>query len=312
MEPFVFLAKAARRKMEKMDGARLAEQSPAPQVHQINNLPYINDGDPFHLLDIYYPAQTRKPLPVLVDIHGGALVYGTKDLNKNYATTLASYGFTVISLSYRLAPEVGFDAQLRDILAAFRWIAQNGGQYPCAMEQLYLTGDSAGALLSVYGAMANESPRLQTLFEAPGSPLRFSALGLVSGLYFTTGNTLESRLQPLIFGRDYKHRCPYYPAMKLEELEEVKKLPPCYLVTSDEDMLKRQTVRFSALLEKRDVPQRFTNFSKREGKKLEHVFSIAYPNERESRITMEEMLAFFRRQAPVSKAERLLTVEEYS
>ncbi len=74
----------------------------------------------------------------------------------------------MISLSYRLAPEVLFPEQVRDILAAFRWIAAHGAEYPCQMENLFLTGDSAGGLLAAYTALVNESVDLQRIYGTQG------------------------------------------------------------------------------------------------------------------------------------------------
>lgn len=167
----------------KSDAKRIALQKPTPGITQVTDIAYLPDGHRGHLLDVYYPEGTAEPLPVVIDIHGGGLMYGYKELNKYYNLAIASRGFTVISLSYRLAPEVLFPEQVRDILAAFRWIAAHGAEYPCQMENLFLTGDSAGGLLAAYTALVNESVDLQRIYGTQGSGLRFNALGLTSGMF---------------------------------------------------------------------------------------------------------------------------------
>ena len=159
----------------KSDAKRIALQKPTPGITQVTDIAYLPDGHRGHLLDVYYPEGTAEPLPVVIDIHGGGLMYGYKELNKYYNLAIASRGFTVISLSYRLAPEVLFPEQVRDILAAFRWIAAHGAEYPCQMENLFLTGDSAGGLLAAYTALVNESVDLQRIYGTQGSGLRFNA-----------------------------------------------------------------------------------------------------------------------------------------
>lgn len=44
------------------------------------DIPYISDGNKYHLLDIYYPENAAEKLPVIIDIHGGGLMYAEKRL----------------------------------------------------------------------------------------------------------------------------------------------------------------------------------------------------------------------------------------
>src|SRR6195952_3003106 len=51
------------------------------------NIPYANDTSHFHLLDIYLPANTNKPLAVVVWIHGGAWMLNDKYADMGYMKT---------------------------------------------------------------------------------------------------------------------------------------------------------------------------------------------------------------------------------
>ena len=48
------------------------------------NIPYASDTSHFHLLDIYQPANTRGPLPVVIWIHGGAWMLNDKYADMGY------------------------------------------------------------------------------------------------------------------------------------------------------------------------------------------------------------------------------------
>ena len=63
---------------------RIALQRPTPGITQVTDIAYLPDGHRGHLLDVYYPEGTAEPLPVVIDIHGGGLMYGYKELNKYY------------------------------------------------------------------------------------------------------------------------------------------------------------------------------------------------------------------------------------
>lgn len=47
-------------------------------VEAVFDLSYAVNQDEYNLLDIYYPKGTDNKLPVIVSIHGGGYVYGTK------------------------------------------------------------------------------------------------------------------------------------------------------------------------------------------------------------------------------------------
>ena len=197
-----------------------------------------------------------------------------------------------------LAPEVLFPEQVRDILAAFRWIAAHGAEYPCQMENLFLTGDSAGGLLAAYTALVNESVDLQRIYGTQGSGLRFNALGLTSGMFLTTRGAMKI-LRSTIFGADY-HKQAFYACMDFANLTETAKLPPCYLVTSRQDFIRSHTLDFERRLTAKGVPHQLHDWPKGiKERPLQHVFSVAYPEWPESRQTIDEMTAFFMRYAKI-------------
>ena len=150
MHPIVRIMELSWKQTEKADNARLATQSEPEGVTQINNLAYIDDGDRYHLLDVYYPENTEGKIPVIIDIHGGGWMYGDKELNKIYCLNLAKRGFVVFNISYRLAPGVTVNEQLQDCAYALKWISENMKDYPCDTDNIMLTGDSAGGQLSSY------------------------------------------------------------------------------------------------------------------------------------------------------------------
>ena len=101
-----------------------------PGVTVIPDVQYgTADGTPL-LLDVCLPpdaasdAPGASPRAAIVAIHGGSWRRGDKaDLDFGPACRwLASAGFVVISVNYRLAPEWSFPAPLDDVRAAVRWL----------------------------------------------------------------------------------------------------------------------------------------------------------------------------------------------
>ena len=59
--------------MDSCKAKRIASQTEPEGLEQILDIPYIDDGEKGHLLDIYYPQGTTEKLPVIIDIHGGGI-----------------------------------------------------------------------------------------------------------------------------------------------------------------------------------------------------------------------------------------------
>ena len=118
-------------------------------------------------------------------------MYGDKELNKAYCLTIASKGNVVFNMSYRLCPDVTADEQLRDISKAMQWIKANLDNYPCDKDNICLTGDSAGGMLSCFTAMLSVSERMRGLYDVEDFDLKFNAVCLTSPVaYMETISTM--------------------------------------------------------------------------------------------------------------------------
>ena len=286
-------AKFCAKKLDEMDRTqRYPIAVPSPEIVLHTDLPYCSGGDPAHRLDLCYPAKGGD-FPLVIDIHGGGLIYGTKALNRDFTLHLAEQGFAVASLDYRLVPQTRFDGQIRDLFAGFRWLSEHLDDHPIQKDAVFLTGDSAGALLAVYAALIEQSSRLQRQFQVEPSGLPLLGLGLSFGMYFTRHRDFAGKLQPLFFGKDYRSR-DFYPSMEPERLPELEILPPCYLVTSDDCALKPHSTAFEQLLRQHGVQHTFRCWPKNAEKELPHIFNVAHPDWPESRETMQERANFFR------------------
>ncbi len=283
-------------KNEKQDLDRIAQQTPTQGVTQLKDIPYIPDGHTAHLLDVYYPEGTREKLPVIINIHGGGFSYGYKELNLYHNLAIAKQGYTVFSLNYRVAPESLFLQQAEDLNAALCWIAQHGAQYPADMQNIYLTGDSAGGMHAMLQALLERSEQLRGIFGVRQSGLSIRALGLISGGFVLTKGLGRFLLAGLVFGKGYA-KSPAFRAVDIRTMPDLEQLPPCYLVTSAQDFVQSHSHAFAKLLQEKQVPYLLRDWPKAADRRLDHVFSVTYPHWEESRAVMREMLNFFQHYA---------------
>jgi acetyl esterase/lipase len=112
------------------------------------------------IVDIYMPPKAKGPKPLVLFIHGGGWVGGhTRHSGalENFPAALArlaSEGFVVASLEYRLAAEAAFPAQLQDARAALRFLKGNASRFGIDPARSGIWGGSAGGHLAALTALS--------------------------------------------------------------------------------------------------------------------------------------------------------------
>lgn len=290
--PVVKIMQMVWRFVYEGDTKKHEKQTP-PVVEEVKDIPYLDDGNRYHLLDIYYPENTTEKLPVIIDIHGGGWMYADKNLNEYYCKSLADRGFVVFNISYRLVPDVTVNEQIQDCVLALKWISENMAEYPCDTENVMLTGDSAGGQLAAYSAVLLQSPELREIFGTVEADLNITALLLTSPVANMKDGALSVYTKAL-WGKDYKDK-PTYEYMNLDEIVDYAQLPPTYLITSSGDsMAHSQTLHTAEMLESKGVEVVLKDYEKFNGKSLPHVFSILEPFDEIGTQTIDDAMAFYR------------------
>jgi acetyl esterase/lipase len=106
-------------------------------------------------MDIYVPSgAAAHPLPFAIYVHGGGLSSGDKsDINPVILNALASAGYVVASLNYRLAPQYKFPAQIEDLKCAIRYLRSNAQTYGVNGSEVFAFGTSSGGELVALAAL---------------------------------------------------------------------------------------------------------------------------------------------------------------
>jgi acetyl esterase/lipase len=124
---------------------------PFPLGAADRNLTYCNS----QTLDLYIPrAAVTRPLPVAMYVHGGGMTAGDKsDLNPMFLGALASAGYAVVSVNYRLAPQFKFPAQVEDVKCAIRYLRAKAPRYGLNGREIFAFGTSVGGQLVALAAL---------------------------------------------------------------------------------------------------------------------------------------------------------------
>lgn len=296
----------AKIRIETENHIRIAQETPLRGVSCMEYA-YVDDGEQMHKMNLYKPKSCSKTesIPFVIDIHGGGWICGDKDTNNNFCSYLAVEGNVVAAPSYRTIDCCTLREQIEDIFNFFHWIEIHHKQYKVCIDQIFLTGDSAGAQLALLAYCVNQSSELQKLFSV--KRVNFCVRGLILNhgvCYLNEAANFPSRkllsryflnpgLREMLYGKGYLNTPLYiHTADPANYVFPQTKLPPVFLITSKGDhIFSYQTIRLYHEL--RQWGKRCELYFE-ENPDAEHVFNIAYPDSETGKRCNHTILQFIR------------------
>ena len=135
-------------------------------VERLRDITYARERGIDLRLDVWVSEDRPSNAPVLLQIHGGAWVLGSKnEQGLPLMQMLAARGWVCVSADYRLSPHATFPEHLIDLKRAIAWIRENIADYGGDPSTLFVTGGSAGGHLCSLVALTAGDPRYQPGFE---------------------------------------------------------------------------------------------------------------------------------------------------
>jgi acetyl esterase/lipase len=108
-------------------------------------------------VDIWLPADTTEPMPLVIYVHGGAFRMGDSSMAGGKVEPLLEAGFAVASVNYRLSGEALFPAAIQDVKAAVRFLRANATTYGYDPDRFAAWGESAGGnLVALLGTTSGQ------------------------------------------------------------------------------------------------------------------------------------------------------------
>ncbi len=242
-------------------------------------------------VDIFRPKDRGPaPLPVVVMIHGGGLVVGTRKLSRTFSENLASKGFLVFNPEYRLLSEADVFSEIGDVSAAFSFVSEHLEEYGGDPNRVAVVSESAGCFLAVYAVASLGSPVLREALGLRESSLHVSSLACFSGMFYTVRkDMLGLAYDETLYGERRKDQS-FMRLMDPECPEVMDHLPPMFLVSSDKDFLKRYTECYEEALRKAGHPCKYLFY--KGNKELDHAFPSLKPDLPQSREVLEELIGW--------------------
>ena len=133
MKPNVFLAR------EDISGVR------------VETYPYTQSEYGTVYLDAYYTDDGNTDKPIMIYIHGGGWIQGTREAHSYYSKAFARHGYVVFSLDYDLSSPERHLAETTELqlTEALAWVKNHAADFGADISKLCLTGGSAGGNLAL-------------------------------------------------------------------------------------------------------------------------------------------------------------------
>jgi len=122
-----------------------ANAQTTPRVER--DIAYVEPRNERQLLDVYAPP-TGSGLPVVVWVHGGGWMRGSKNDVEHKPAAFVEKGFVFVPVNYRFVPNVIMDTIVRDVAKSVGWVHRNVSRYGGDPSRIFLMGHSAGAQLA--------------------------------------------------------------------------------------------------------------------------------------------------------------------
>ncbi|MBN7276083.1 alpha/beta hydrolase [Lactobacillus acetotolerans] len=267
-----------------------------PNVRRIDNVQYGSDRN-WNLLDIYLPENVSGKLPVIINIHGGDWIYGTKSTYQYYGLGLAKRGFAFVNPSFKLGPDVQFPGELDQINQYIHWVDENADKYNFDRNNVFLVADSSGGNLAEEYVTCLTNPKYRDKFGYDLTNLKFRAVALNSPVTFVLECGILA-VGPLAEPASAYFTPEVMAKSETKDLMQVenyitKDFLPTFLTTANQDPLHDCAARLDGFLKAKGVEEVYKSFG--DDKHPEpHVFIINQKDSLANKANDEE-IEFFKK-----------------
>lgn len=227
----------------------------------IPNVVYSVANDFNCKLDVY--ARNPRPTiaPVVMYIHGGGWVTGTKEGAVLELLPYLAMGFHVVNVEYRLARVSPPPAAVEDCRVALRWVYENAKLYGFDTTKVVVTGGSAGGHLALMTGMLDAGSGFDASKEWDDAIPAMNVAAIINWFGITDVGELLDGPNRKAYAVNWLGSLPerLKVAARVSPMTYVRPgLPPVLTIHGDNDQLVpyTQAVRLHKALTEARVPNR--------------------------------------------------------
>lgn len=171
------------------------------------NIPYLSEDHlqfhaVKHTLDVFHPGASASPAEVLIFIHGGTWLSGSKDMYSQLGRNMAAKGLVCAIINYRLGDLIDFSGMANDCAAAIQWVYANVDKFGGNKKKIFIAGHSAGGHLA---ALVASDPEYFDRLNM-GNPIKgcilIDAFGLNIGTFIERHGAMYLHYIEKVFSRN--------------------------------------------------------------------------------------------------------------
>jgi len=223
-------------------------QNPAPSMYQTRKwegVTYVERGKTPLKMDIVAPVGMEGPRPAVILVHGGAWTFGSRQWMRPSADFIAGMGFVGATIDYRLTPSgAKFQDQVRDCLAAVKFLRKNAAEYGVNPDRIAIGGDSAGGHLALLAGLTKDV----SVYEEDSCPGVSSDVCAIIDIYGPTNMMALYHEAPWVLRPDMERFIGGTPASAPEQWKQASPLthvradaPPVLILHGDGDAIVNYT-----------------------------------------------------------------------
>jgi acetyl esterase len=228
-------------------------QGPAGEVGAVSDLTIETPAARLaarHYAPVAQPGDGAQPKPLLVFFHGGGFVFGDLDTHDVPCRVLCQHADVhVLSVAYRLAPELPFPAAVDDAVAAFRFAVAHAAELGADPARVGVAGDSAGGNLSAVVAQLTRGERAPSfavlIYPAVDRKNAYPSQSLFARDFLLTAEDIEHFNLQYFANDEEKRRDPRLSPLLCPDLSG---LCPSVVVTAGFDPLRDEGAAYAEAL----------------------------------------------------------------
>jgi acetyl esterase len=281
-------------------------------ISMIENISY-HDRDEDALLDIFFPESSQlqgEKLPLVIWVHGGGWVAGSKKDVQNYCKIIAHQGYLVVSVEYTLAPKSTYPKPLQQVMNAIQYLNQNQDNYPIDVDRMFLAGDSAGAQIvaQVAAIVSNSTYADQVKVYPTFQREQLSGVILYCGFLKVPeiggdkflGWVGEAFLWSYSGTKNYTEDEYFQTVYVLKGLNG--DFPPAFISVGNADAIRSHSFEFADKLKELEVPTYTLFYDEGREPPLNHEYQFHW-HLGDARLAFDNMMAFLKKYSGIDKSD---------
>lgn len=284
--------------LRKSDKKKHKAWPPKEAYRSLLDVDALGDGVFEHQIDVYYAPESIRKNVTLIDIHGGAYIYGDRKNNFGFASVFLDKGYDVVTLDYghNDLRRHGCQDQVATLGKQLAYVAGHAEELGLNPRRFFLTGDSAGGHFALLLAEAACDPELEKRLGLDLGGIQIHGVAVSCPVYDLKRNVGTAMLsksgKKMMFGPRYDDPSfvtDYSPREHLDSLHM-----PTFVISCAKDFLKQESLDLVADMKEKDMDVEF-HFVDKDDSAIGHVFNVIDIHLDESKTANEATDLFFSR-----------------